>query len=207
MLEKSKIKQILLDKSLGQILKVEKLIQSIQQDELILPFESFNQHFHTTAGKEFVAIPRFKTNIDQATNQNWKCVRPRTPSTIFKWKRRITIFDQQKDISQQQELNTTLSWEPIRKHIPLDKQTKRKPWIVEKVFRDYLVDQQKSKTVCFVNYARESQNKEPPKYYYHIDDNKATQTYFKLKPNYQRRNVSFAKFLERNNASPSLKKF
>ncbi|CAD8044690.1 unnamed protein product [Paramecium primaurelia] len=207
MLEKSKIKQILLDKSLGQILKVKRPIESIQQDENIIPLKSFSQHFHTTAGREVVTIPCFKTKIDQNSDKNWKFIRPRTPSISFNCKPRITIFDEKRDISQQQGLNISLSWEPIQKPIPLNKQTKRKPWFTLQVLHDSVADYQKQKSICFVNYSKAIQNKERPKYDHQIDDSKVAQAYLKLKPNYSKRYIDFAKVINRNNASPNLNKF
>ncbi|CAD8133045.1 unnamed protein product [Paramecium octaurelia] len=207
MLEKSKIKQILLDKSLGQILKVDRPIESIQQDKDITPLKSFSQHFHTTAGREFVSIPCLKSRIDQNSDQNWKFIRPRTPSISFNCKPRVTIFDEKRDVSQQQGLNVSLSWEPIQKPIPLNKQTKRKPWFTLQVLHDCVADHQKPKPICFVNYTKATHNKERPRYDHQIDDSKVAQTYLKLKPNYQRRYIDFTKLVNRKNASPSLIKF
>ncbi|CAK58479.1 unnamed protein product (macronuclear) [Paramecium tetraurelia] len=136
MIEKSKIRQMLLDKSLGQILKVDGPVECIQNEDQLVNLQAFHQHFHTTAKREHSATSRFRNKVDKIQDEFWKCIRPRTPSVSINCRQRVTIFEEQKDFQLQQATNFVIPWEPTRKHIPLDKQTKRKSWHTQVVMPD-----------------------------------------------------------------------
>ncbi|CAD8056476.1 unnamed protein product [Paramecium sonneborni] len=150
MIEKSKIRQILLDKSLGQILKVDGPVESIKVEEQIANLQTFHQHFHTTAKREHSATSRFRNKVEKLQDEFWKCIRPRTPSVSINCRQRVTIFDEQKDIKLQQATNFVIPWEPTKKHIPLDKQTKRKSLHTQAIIHDLNCDPPKPKTICYI---------------------------------------------------------
>ncbi|CAD8137223.1 unnamed protein product [Paramecium octaurelia] len=158
MIEKSKIRQILLDKSLGQILKVDGPVESIQNEDQLVNLSAFHQHFHTTAKREHSATSRFTNKFEKIQDEVWKYIRPRTPSVSINCRQRVTIFEEQRDSQLQQTINFALPWEPTKKHIPLDKQTKRKSWHTQAIMPDLNCDQPKPKTICFDHLINQDQH-------------------------------------------------